>query len=69
MFLSTQSCRNSDRPAYQKMEEKIADAEALGNAGKWIGIIERLGILTLVLNHQYEAIGLLIAAKRPAAIQ
>jgi hypothetical protein len=47
----------------KKWREKIADAEALGNAGKWIGIIERLIILTLDLNHQYEAIGLLIAAK------
>jgi hypothetical protein len=43
--------------------EKITDAETLGNAGKWIGIIERIIILTLVLNHQYEAVGLLIAAK------
>ena len=43
--------------------EQIADAPALGNAGKWIGIIERIVILTLVFNSQYEAIGLLIAAK------
>jgi uncharacterized membrane protein len=43
--------------------EKITDAETLGNAGKWIGIIERIIILTLVFNHQYEAVGLLIAAK------
>jgi hypothetical protein len=47
----------------KKWREQIADAPALGNAGKWIGIIERIVILTLVLNHQYEAIGLLIAAK------
>ena len=47
----------------KKWREQIADAPALGNAGKWIGIIERIVILTLVFNHQYEAIGLLIAAK------
>ena len=47
----------------KKWREQIADAPALGNAGKWIGIIERVVILTLVFNHQYEAIGLLIAAK------
>ena len=46
-----------------KWREQIADAPTLGNAGKWIGIIERIVILTLVFNHQYEAIGLLIAAK------
>jgi hypothetical protein len=47
----------------KKWREQIADAPTLGNAGKWIGIIVRLVILTLVFNHQYEAIGLLIAAK------
>ena len=38
-------------------------AEDLANAGKWIGIIERCVILVFVLLNQYEAIGLLIAAK------
>lgn len=47
----------------KKWREQIADAPALGNAGKWIGIIERIVILTLVFTHQYEAIGLIIAAK------
>lgn len=47
----------------KKWREQIADAPTLGNAGKWIGIIERIVILTLVFTHQYEAIGLLIAAK------
>lgn len=36
---------------------------ALDNAGKWIGIIERMIILVLVLEGQFEAIGLIIAAK------
>ena len=43
--------------------ENIADAESLDNAGKWIGIAERLIIVIFVLNNQYSAIGLLIAAK------
>jgi len=43
--------------------EKIADAESLNNAGKWIGIAERIIIVIFVLNNQYSAIGLLVAAK------
>ena len=43
--------------------EKTADAESLENAGKWIGIAERIIILIFVLNNQYSAIGLLVAAK------
>ena len=46
-----------------KWRQQITDAPTLGNAGKWIGIIERIVILTLVFTRQYEAIGLLIAAK------
>ncbi len=42
---------------------KLDKAEDLANAGRWIGIIERCVILVFVLLHQYEAIGLLIAAK------
>jgi len=47
----------------KKWREQITDAPTLGNAGKWIGIIERIIILTLVFNHQYAAMGLLITAK------
>lgn len=36
---------------------------SLNEAGKWIGILERMLILTFLLNDQFEAIGLLIAAK------
>lgn len=43
--------------------ENIADAESLDNAGKWIGIAERIIILIFVLNNEYTAIGLLVAAK------
>lgn len=42
---------------------KLDKADDLANAGKWIGIIERCVILVFVLLSQYEAIGLLIAAK------
>ncbi|GAB2537606.1 DUF3307 domain-containing protein [Rufibacter soli] len=35
----------------------------LKEAGRWIGIIERVLIITFVLLNQYEAIGFLIAAK------
>jgi hypothetical protein len=43
--------------------QKIADAESLANAGKWIGIIERLIVFVMVLESQYSAIGLLVTAK------
>lgn len=43
--------------------ERIADAESLANAGKWIGMIERIIILVFVIQGQYSAIGLLVAAK------
>lgn len=40
----------------------IAD-ETLADAGRWIGIFERILILTFVLTNQFGAIGFLIAAK------
>jgi hypothetical protein len=43
--------------------EKISNPESLANAGKWIGIIERLIVFVFVLVGQYAAISLLIAAK------
>jgi hypothetical protein len=42
---------------------KIENAESLANAGKWIGMIERVIILVFVLFDQFSAIGLLVAAK------
>jgi hypothetical protein len=47
----------------KQWREKVTDAEGLANAGKWIGICERIIILIFVLLNQYSAIGLLIAAK------
>lgn len=47
----------------KQWREKITDSESLANAGKWIGTIERTIILILILKNQYDAIGLLIAAK------
>lgn len=44
--------------------KKIDDPEnSLANAGKWIGIAERIIVLILVLQSQYSAVGLLITAK------
>jgi Protein of unknown function (DUF3307) len=43
---------------------KIDDPQnSLANAGKWIGMIERIIVVILVLQNQYSAIGLLVAAK------
>ncbi|MET0394020.1 MAG: DUF3307 domain-containing protein [Chitinophagaceae bacterium] len=47
----------------KKWRRNLDNSEALESAGKWIGIIERILILLLVLQGEYEAIGLLIAAK------
>ena len=47
----------------QQWREKIADAESLANAGKWIGMVERAIILIFVIYNQFSAIGLLVAAK------
>ncbi|HEX9510194.1 MAG TPA: DUF3307 domain-containing protein [Puia sp.] len=44
--------------------KKIDDADnSLANAGKWIGIAERIIVLILVLQNQYSAIALLVTAK------
>ena len=40
-----------------------AKDESLEKAGRWIGWLERFLILSFVLLKQYEAIGLLVAAK------
>lgn len=37
--------------------------DSLKDAGKWIGIIERILILTFIILNQFEAIGFLLAAK------
>ena len=47
----------------KQWRDKIADNENLANAGKWIGIVERVIILIFVLFNQFSAIGLLVAAK------
>ena len=47
----------------RRWREQLPEAENLANAGKWIGMIERLIILVFVLLNQYAALGLLVAAK------
>lgn len=49
------------KPFRDKIEKH--SEKSLENAGTWIGMLERLIIFFLVLISQYEAIGLLIAAK------
>lgn len=43
--------------------EELSDNDSLQHAGKWIGIIERVLILTMVFINQFAAIGFLVAAK------
>ncbi|MEQ8475061.1 DUF3307 domain-containing protein [Fulvivirga sp.] len=47
---------------WQKQLKK-AKRESLRDAGKWIGVIERVLILTFIINNQWEPIGFLLAAK------
>lgn len=47
---------------WQKHLEENSDS-SLPNAGKWIGRLERVLILTFILIQQFEAIGFLLAAK------
>jgi hypothetical protein len=48
----------------ERMSRQIElDHESLSNAGKYIGIIERLFVLTFLVLGRWEAIGLLITAK------
>lgn len=53
--------------ATNRWREEIGQSEekndSLANAGKWIGICERVLILTFVLTNQFTAIGFLIGAK------
>lgn len=51
--------------ATQGWQNQISDemGPSLQNAGKWIGILERILVLTFVLAAQFQAIGFLIAAK------
>ncbi len=43
--------------------EPEAANNGLLNAGKWIGIIERILVLTFIFSHNFGAIGFLLAAK------
>lgn len=47
----------------QSLSSSQTDKLGLKNAGKWIGIIERILILTFVINLQFAAIGFMLAAK------
>ncbi|HTN06212.1 DUF3307 domain-containing protein [Agriterribacter sp.] len=47
----------------RKWSDQLPRSAGLANAGKWIGIVERILILTFLLQDQYAAIGLLITAK------
>jgi hypothetical protein len=47
----------------RQWRDKLPEAENLANAGKWIGIVERLIIFIFVVYGEYSAIGLLVAAK------
>jgi hypothetical protein len=47
----------------RKWTNELVTSDSLPNAGKWIGILERILILTMVYINQFSAIGFLVAAK------
>ena len=47
----------------ERLRHEFSPEESLSNAGKYIGILERLLVLILVFVNQYIAIGFLIAGK------
>lgn len=47
----------------KRWRAQLPDGDSLGNAGKWIGMIERIIILALILQAQYASVGLLLTAK------
>jgi hypothetical protein len=47
----------------KQWQDKITNEDSLANAGKWIGVIERIIVLIFVLKNDYAAISLLLAAK------
>lgn len=46
-----------------EIETPERERDSLGDAGLWIGVLERLLIVTFVLMNEFSAIGFLIAAK------
>ncbi len=44
-------------------QHAVRSATSLSEAGKWIGVFERILVLTFVINNHFEGIGFLIAAK------
>ncbi|WP_421920413.1 DUF3307 domain-containing protein [Marinifilum sp.] len=58
----TQSANGPNNPS-QGQAQTTNGTQGLENAGKWIGIVERIMILTFVLINQFAAIGFMLAAK------
>ena len=51
------------REVFSATEVEVTSDNELPNAGKVIGVLERLLTLTFIVINQYEAVGFLIAAK------
>jgi hypothetical protein len=48
---------------FRKWSSDVPDYKGLPNAGKWIGYIERILIVTFIVTHNFSAVGFLITAK------
>jgi hypothetical protein len=58
-----QIMRQLTRRWRNEIEQPGIERDSLASAGLWIGILERLLIVTFILLHEFSAIGFLIAAK------
>jgi len=65
LFFLTQPMALIMKAAMKKWSDalKKEKEESLDNAGKFIGILERLLVFVFILNSQWEAVGFLLAAK------
>lgn len=46
-----------------KLDEKDTGIDSLKNAGKWIGMIERLLVFVFIISGNFNAVGFLLTAK------
>ena len=48
---------------FRQWSGNVPDYKGLPDAGKWIGYIERILIVTFIATHNFSAVGFLITAK------
>ena len=62
-WITNQSSSIEERPQQDEQSQQDESLQGLPNAGKWIGFLERVLILTFIYTSNIEGIGFLLAAK------